>query len=102
MSLLLIGEFELAIDAKNRLSIPAALRESIHPDRDGTNFVLILGANRHLCLYPDQYYRRLLAKMKSDPARLVLGRRIRLSAVRKGAIAMRARWRARRFGNGAR
>ena len=40
-------------------------------------------------------YRRLLEKMRLEPAQIVLGSRIRLSAVSKGAIALRARWQAR-------
>lgn len=67
MSLMLLGEFEQTIDAKNRLSIPAAMRETIEPTRHGTNFVLVLGAEMHLCLYPEQYYRRMLGKLKRSP-----------------------------------
>lgn len=37
-------------------------------------------------------YRGLLDKMKSDPSRLMHGGRVRLSAVRKGTIAIRAKW----------
>ena len=67
MSLLLIGEYEQTIDAKSRLSIPAALRDSIDPSGNGGNFVLVLGADRHLCLYPEPYYRRMLGKLKRSP-----------------------------------
>ena len=45
-------------------------------------------------------YRGLLEKMKADPSRLVLGGRLRLSAARKGAIAIRAKWLSK-FGAGA-
>jgi phytoene synthase len=37
-------------------------------------------------------YRGLLEKMKDNPSRLVLGGRLRLSAARKGTIAIRAKW----------
>jgi len=40
-------------------------------------------------------YHGLLAKMNRDPSRLVLTKRLRLSAMRKGAIAVRAKWQAR-------
>ena len=40
-------------------------------------------------------YRALLEKMRQDPAKLVLSKRLRLSAMRKGTIAVRARWQAR-------
>ncbi len=63
-----VGEFEQTIDsAKHRLSICAALREQIDAEEDGTNFICVLGPDRHLWLYPDRYYRRLLATMKRSP-----------------------------------
>ena len=65
---LFVGEFEQTIDpAKHRLGISSALREQIDPETDGKNFILVLGPDRHLWLYPDQYYRRLLASMKQSP-----------------------------------
>ena len=59
--LLLTGEYEHRLDAKNRLFIPSRLRESIDPERDGLGFFVVFGPNRVLCLYPDEYYRRLAA-----------------------------------------
>jgi len=65
---LFVGEFEQVIDAaKHRLAISSALREQIDPETDGSNFILVLGPDRHLWLYPDKYYRRLLAGMKQSP-----------------------------------
>jgi MraZ protein len=64
---LLIGEFEQTIDAKRRLAISSALREQIEPKEDGKDFILVLGPDRHLWLYPDLYYRRLLATLKRSP-----------------------------------
>ncbi|MHC4561241.1 MAG: division/cell wall cluster transcriptional repressor MraZ [Planctomycetota bacterium] len=61
---LFVGEFEQTVDDKNRVSISAALRELINPEEDGSNFILILGPDRHLWLYPEKYYRRLVATMK--------------------------------------
>jgi len=61
------GEHDQTIDAKHRLAISAALREGIDPGEDGKNFVLILGPDRHLWLYPDLYYRRLLGSLKRSP-----------------------------------
>jgi len=40
-------------------------------------------------------YRRLLAKIAADPRRIVDGQRVRVSAIHKGAIALRAKWLAR-------
>ena len=65
---LFVGEFDQTIDAvKHRLAIPLALREQIVLDEDGKDFYLILGPDRHLWLYPDQYYRRLLATLQRSP-----------------------------------
>lgn len=65
---LFVGEFEQAIDAaKHRLAICSALREQIDPETDGENFILVLGPDLHLWLYPEAYYRRLLATMKRSP-----------------------------------
>ena len=66
--LLLTGEYEHKLDAKNRLFIPARLREPIYAERDGLGFFLVFGSNKILCLYPDEYYRRLAA---ADGPRLV-------------------------------
>ena len=41
--LLLTGEYELTIDEKNRLSIPARLREQIDTEQYGRGFYLVLG-----------------------------------------------------------
>jgi MraZ protein len=64
---LFFGEFEQSIDAKHRLAISSALREQIDPEEDGKDFILVLGPDRHLWLYPDIYYRRLLATLKRSP-----------------------------------
>jgi len=64
---LLIGEFEATIDPKRRLAVCTAIRDQIVAEEDGKNFILVLGPDKHLWLYPDVYYRRLLAKMKRSP-----------------------------------
>ncbi len=64
---LLIGEFETTIDAKHRLAVNSSFREQIDPEEDGSNFILVLGPDRHLWLYPDESYRRLLASLKRSP-----------------------------------
>ena len=61
---LLIGEMDQTIDAKHRLSISSVFRDLIDPQEDGENFVLVLGPDRHLWLYPDRYYCRLLGTLK--------------------------------------
>lgn len=51
------GEFELTIDEKNRLSVPAKLRDQLTPEDQG--FYQTLGVNRVLCLYPESSYQRI-------------------------------------------
>ena len=57
------GEHESKIGAKRRLAISSALREDMQPE-DGRKFYLVLGPDKHLWLYPDEYYRKLAASMK--------------------------------------
>ena len=66
--LFLTGEYEHRLDSKNRLFIPIRLRECIYGERDGLGFFLVLGRNKILGLYPDEYYRRLAV---SEGPRLV-------------------------------
>jgi MraZ protein len=58
--LLLIGEYELGIDDKNRLSLPADIRKAINSDRDGDAFFLVLGPNGKPWLYPELYYEQIV------------------------------------------
>lgn len=64
---LFVGEFEQSIDSKHRLAICSALREQIDPKEDGDDLFLVLGPDRHLWLYPDKYYRHLVATLKRSP-----------------------------------
>jgi phytoene synthase len=42
-----------------------------------------------------EIYRQLLCRIARDPSRIIREKRVRLSALRKASIAMRAKWRAR-------
>jgi len=55
---LLRGDYELSLDEKNRLFIPAKVREQI-PSEYGEGFYAVVGVNRILSLYPDKYYQRI-------------------------------------------
>ncbi|MCD4824889.1 MAG: hypothetical protein K8S55_09785 [Phycisphaerae bacterium] len=57
------GEHETTIGAKRRLAISSALRDE-QLSVDGQQFYLVLGPDKHLWLYPDEYYRKLAASMK--------------------------------------
>jgi len=75
---LFVGEFDQVLDEKRRLAVPAALREQIDPQTDGEGFFLVLGADRHLWLYPDGYYRQLMSSLKRSPLPTRSGRKMSL------------------------
>jgi MraZ protein len=58
---ILYGEHELTIDGKNRLLIPAEIRKSLDPQRDGESFFLVIGRNRKPWLYAEKYYQHLVS-----------------------------------------
>src|SRR4051812_40930972 len=63
----LFGEYELTIDDKNRLPVPAAIRKVIDPEVYGEAFFLVVGQNRKPWLYPKRYYEELV---NQDPAEM--------------------------------
>jgi len=65
---LLYGSYEISIDPKNRMLIPAEIRESIDQERDGNLFFVVIGSNGKLWLYPDRYYKALVTQ---EPAELL-------------------------------
>jgi len=53
------GTYELTVDPKNRLSIPAGIRSSMDAERDGARLYLVPGGRqRTLALYADRYFER--------------------------------------------
>jgi MraZ protein len=63
---ILFGEYELTIDDKKRLLIPAEVRKAIDPERDGKAFFLVIGKNRRIWLYPEKNYQNIV--MQSAPS----------------------------------
>ncbi|MGD8453113.1 MAG: hypothetical protein PVJ57_14945 [Phycisphaerae bacterium] len=58
--MLLAGRFEQTIDAKNRLSIPFAIRRKLNPDQDGHSFYVLPGQRRGtVALYAEKYFERM-------------------------------------------
>ncbi|KPK74608.1 MAG: hypothetical protein AMJ79_13635 [Phycisphaerae bacterium SM23_30] len=77
--LILTGEYELTLDEKNRLSIPARLREQIPEGEIDKGFYLTMGVNRIMSLYPDSYYQRIalaVAPGKAAPDESLIFERI--------------------------
>jgi len=51
------GTYELTLDSKNRLSIPASIRSAMDPASDGKKFYLVPGTPKTtLSLYADRYF----------------------------------------------
>jgi MraZ protein len=56
----LVGTYELVIDAKNRLSIPSAIRAKLDERRDGHSFYVLPGQRGGtLALFPEVYFERM-------------------------------------------
>ena len=62
-----LGEFETTIDAKHRLAIASAFRETVVPAVDGEDWVLVLGPGKRLWLYPNAAYLKLMDVLKPSP-----------------------------------
>ena len=61
------GTYELTVDPKNRLSIPAGVRSLMDPEKDGTRFYLVPGGRKGtLALYGDQYFERYAEECHSS------------------------------------
>ncbi len=62
----LCGEFDVAIDEKNRLLIPAEIRRALDPERDGDAFFITIGENRQPWLFPERRYETFVSQMESE------------------------------------
>src|SRR5436190_8999545 len=63
---ILFGEYDLTIDEKNRLPIPALVRKLINPEVDGDAFFMVVGGNRKPWLYPKRYYEELVMQVPAE------------------------------------
>lgn len=61
----LFGEYELTIDDKNRLLVPAEIRRSIPPEY-GEAFFVVIGTNRVPWMYPEKYYEELVMQAPAE------------------------------------
>ena len=64
--MILAGQHECVIDAKNRLSIPSKLREQLDPELDGHGYFVVLESELILSIYPDRYFQRLVEQRPSS------------------------------------
>ena len=61
----LLGEYELTLDEKNRLLIPAEVRRLIPADQ-GESLYVVMGINRVPWLYCERYYEDLVMQRPAD------------------------------------
>ena len=87
--LILHGEYDLAIDDKNRFLIPAEIRKVMNSERDGDAFFLVIGTDRRPWMYPERYYEQLVEQV---PAELTPGRDRLASDRRLFGTASRLEW----------
>ncbi len=61
----LYGEYELAIDEKSRMLVPADIRRALDVERDGEAFFITVGENGQLWLFPERRYEAFVSQMES-------------------------------------
>lgn len=63
---ILFGEYELTIDDKNRMLVPAEIRKALIPERDGDAFFMVVGRNQVPWLYPARFYELLVSQAPAE------------------------------------
>lgn len=86
----LYGEYELSIDEKNRLLVPADIRKRLGPETHGEAFFLIVGINRVPWLYPEIYYEQLVSE--TTPSEITPGEDLLAFDQMNFAMASRLPW----------
>lgn len=61
--MLILGEYEHTIDQKNRLAVPAEIRELLSPKKTGNGFIASPGSNGVLWLWPEKTFETLAAEL---------------------------------------
>ncbi len=64
--MLFTGEFEFAIDPKQRLAIPAEIRSGLDPAVDGEGFYLTVGPNGALWLWPERTFELMAGALEKS------------------------------------
>jgi MraZ protein len=62
----LYGRYDLTVDKKNRLVVPAAVRRALDVERDGEAFFIVIGVNHKIWLYPEHGYEAMVSKLASQ------------------------------------
>jgi len=64
--LFLVGEYDALLDEKNRILVPADFRKEITEAREEKSLICRIGRNRVAWLYPENYYRELIAQRRQS------------------------------------
>jgi MraZ protein len=64
--LFLVGEYDALLDEKNRILVPADFRKEIVEAREDKSLICRVGRNRVAFLYPENYYRELIAQRRQS------------------------------------
>lgn len=92
---LLTGNSPVTIDDKNRMLVPAEIRDKIDPATDGEHFYLVPGTNGKLWMYPDRYYESMASDIESGLApdddrlafdQMMFGMAIRIERDKQGRV----------------
>jgi len=66
--MLFTGNHDHVIDEKNRLSLPASMRNALDPERDGKGFYVVPGGEGHsLSLYTERKFLHMAEQFQSEP-----------------------------------
>lgn len=64
--MLFLGEYEHVIDAKQRLAIPAEVRDVFNPEQHGSAFIAAPGSENTLLLWPERTFQAIARELQGS------------------------------------
>ncbi len=64
--MLFLGEYEHVIDAKQRLAIPAEVRDVFNPEQHGSAFIAVPGGDASLWLWPERTFQAIAQELQGS------------------------------------
>ncbi len=92
--MLFTGTYEHAIDAKQRLAIPAEIRERLDPERDGEALYVVVGEGPTLCLYTERGFEKRAEELdhsELDPEDVLIYEQMFFSLARRVEVDKQGR-----------
>jgi len=65
---ILFGEFDLTIEEKCRVIVPAEFRKQLEEYKDATNFIVLIGNDRRPWIFPERIYRNMVSQRQQELA----------------------------------